>query len=154
MSKSTGSTNHRKVDVDAFDEDNYIEDETTEVDNIAASVSARESEVRKLLNLGQTEQALKAALTDPPVTAKNDSVKEQNYASVMSVLTAFKTTEIPKVIANLSSTEVDVLMKYVYKGMSRPEEGNSGILLTWHEKALEVGGVGSIVRVMTDRKTV
>ncbi|KAI5212723.1 Arp2/3 complex 16 kDa subunit ARPC5 [Aureobasidium subglaciale] len=76
----------------------------------------------------------------------------------------------------------DVLMKYLYKGMasgastSNPSKnvtpqatgfsqvqprntaegqgGNMGVFLTWHEKVIEVAGPGSIVRVMSDRRTV
>jgi len=37
-------------------------------------------------------------------------------------------------------------------------EGGGGqqmsVLLSWHEKLVEITGVGSIVRVMTDRRTV
>ncbi|EZF10886.1 hypothetical protein H100_07969 [Trichophyton rubrum MR850] len=37
-------------------------------------------------------------------------------------------------------------------------EGGGGqqmsVLLSWHEKLVEIVGVGSIVRVMTDRRTV
>lgn len=37
-------------------------------------------------------------------------------------------------------------------------EGGGGqqmsVLLSWHEKLVEIAGVGSIARVMTDRRTV
>ena len=86
---------------------------------------------------------------------------------------------------------LDVLMKYLYKGMSisspsssasksntmspqatgfsqiggRSFGGGGGagsegggqamsVLLSWHEKLVEVAGAGCIVRVMTDRRTV
>jgi actin related protein 2/3 complex subunit 5 len=78
---------------------------------------------------------------------------------------------------------LDTLMKYLYKGMSgsssskgsgispTPTGGFSqvggrsfggaegggqmmSVLLSWHEKVVEVAGVGSVVRVMTDRRTV
>ncbi|KAJ5092784.1 hypothetical protein N7456_008645 [Penicillium angulare] len=77
----------------------------------------------------------------------------------------------------------DCLMKYLYKGMSASgssgsknvspqvtgsgfsqvqarnvSEGGGGqqmsVLLNWHEKLVELTGTGSIVRVMTDRRTV
>ena len=79
---------------------------------------------------------------------------------------------------------LDTLMKYLYKGMSggasskAPKSTNSpqptggfsqissriltgegggqamSVLLSWHEKVVEIAGPGSIVRVMTDRRTV
>ncbi|KIW06466.1 hypothetical protein, variant [Verruconis gallopava] len=79
---------------------------------------------------------------------------------------------------------LDTLMKYLYKGMStagahaasskglspnptgfsqmagRSFGGAEGggqmmsVLLSWHEKVVEVAGVGSVIRVMTDRRTV
>ncbi|KAG2167068.1 hypothetical protein VTO58DRAFT_101356 [Aureobasidium pullulans] len=76
----------------------------------------------------------------------------------------------------------DVLMKYLYKGMasgastSNPSKnvtpqvtgfsqvqprntaesqgGNMGVFLSWHEKVIEIAGPGTIVRVMSDRRTV
>ncbi|EGD84252.1 hypothetical protein H112_07943 [Trichophyton rubrum D6] len=77
----------------------------------------------------------------------------------------------------------DCLMKYLYKGMAVPTSSDAGsksvspqstgfsqiqgrnlgeggggqqmsVLLSWHEKLVEIVGVGSIVRVMTDRRTV
>lgn len=45
---------------------------------------------------------------------------------------------------------LDVLMKYVYRGFEIPTEGSSGHLLQWHEKVYSKGGVGSIVRVLSD----
>jgi actin related protein 2/3 complex subunit 5 len=82
------------------------------------------------------------------------------------------------------SEVLDTLMKYLYKGMSQSQgtgskpgmsptptggfsqiggrsfgggEGGGqmmSVLLSWHEKVVEVAGVGSVVRVMTDRRTV
>jgi len=79
------------------------------------------------------------------------------------------------------SEALDTLMKYIYKGMAQftptvatgqsPQttgfsqiqvrslgHGDGGhsmsVFLSWHEKVVELAGLGSIVRVMTDRRTV
>ena len=63
-------------------------------------------------------------------------------------------TQIDGIIGTLSQDQIDVLMKYIYKGFEKPSEKSSQVLLSWHEKAYNIGGVGSIVRVLTDRKRV
>lgn len=37
---------------------------------------------------------------------------------------------------------------------SRGDGGGMSVLLSWHEKVVEIAGEGAIVRVMTDRRTV
>lgn len=69
----------------------------------------------------------------------------------MKVLLSIKSSQIEDAVNSLDKDLIDVLMKYVYKGFETPSEGSSGHLLLWHEKAFAVGGVGSIVRVLTDR---
>ncbi|KAB5550564.1 hypothetical protein PHYPO_G00055140 [Pangasianodon hypophthalmus] len=103
---------------------------------------------------GNMMGALQAALKNPPINTKNQNVKDRAEGLVLKVLTAFKTSDIEKAVQSLDKTKVDLLMKYIYKGFERPSENSSAVLLQWHEKALSVGGVGSIVRVLTARKTV
>ena len=59
--------------------------------------------------------------------------QEQNYETVLSVLKAFRTNEIDGAVGVLSDTDVDVLMKYLYKGFSS-SPGKAASLLLWHEK--------------------
>ena len=80
--------------------------------------------------------------------------QERNFQIVLDVLTRFRSSDVEKAVNSLSSDEVDILMKYIYRGFANPTENSCGILLVWHEKAVAVGGMGTIVRVMTDRKTV
>lgn len=70
----------------------------------------------------------------------------------LRVLLAIKPSQIEEAVQSLEIELIDVLMKYIYKGFESPSEGSSGHLLVWHEKAYSVGGVGSIIRVLSDTK--
>lgn len=54
---------------------------------------------------------------------------------VLDVLTRFRSSDVEKTVKGLSSDQVDVLMKYIYRGFAEPTENSCGILLVWHEKA-------------------
>ncbi|NXI34268.1 ARP5L protein, partial [Galbula dea] len=103
---------------------------------------------------GDALRAFHAAIRSHPVNSKNPAVKEQAQGIMLKVLTSFKSSEIEQAVNSLDRNGIDLLMKYIYKGFEKPTENSSAILLQWHEKALAVGGLGSIVRVLTARKTV
>eukprot|EP01112_Ceratiomyxa_fruticulosa_P020565 TRINITY_DN703_c0_g1_i1.p1 TRINITY_DN703_c0_g1~~TRINITY_DN703_c0_g1_i1.p1 ORF type:complete len:143 (-),score=35.30 TRINITY_DN703_c0_g1_i1:103-531(-) len=141
----------------ADDDDGPVELEVQEVGGktdavYQSEVQQRQSEVTKLLNAGKALDALPIALNDPPTHTKNQEIKDQNSVIVISVLTAIKEAQVDQVVANLNDEQLDVLMKYIYKGLSNGE--TSTPLFKWHESVLKKAGLGSIVRVMTDRKTV
>ncbi|NXE74373.1 ARP5L protein, partial [Cochlearius cochlearius] len=103
---------------------------------------------------GDALRAFHAALGSSPAGTKSQAMKEQAQGTMLRVLTSFKSSDIEQAVNSLDRNGVDLLMKYIYKGFEKPTENSSAILLQWHEKALAVGGLGSIVRVLTARKTV
>ncbi|NXT30040.1 ARP5L protein, partial [Syrrhaptes paradoxus] len=103
---------------------------------------------------GDALRAFHSALRGCPGASGNPAAKEQAQGTVLKVLTSFKSSDIEQAVNSLDRNGVDLLMKYIYKGFEKPTENSSAILLQWHEKALAVGGLGSIVRVLTARKTV
>ncbi|KPI93839.1 Actin-related protein 2/3 complex subunit 5-like protein [Papilio xuthus] len=99
-------------------------------------------------------EALKLVLGNAPVGSTNQQVKDNALAITLKVLLAIKSAQIEEAVGNLSLDDIDILMKYIYRGFEYPSEGSSGHLLLWHEKAFNVGGSGSIVRVLSDRMRV
>lgn len=62
-----------------------------------------------------------------------------------------KLAEISGILKALEDTQLDALMRAIYKGLAAPADNNCAILLSWHEKVVELGGEGVIVRVLCHR---
>lgn len=149
MAKNTGSSKFRKVDVDQYDEDRFVDDVTEGGDEGGPN----ESEVNNLLARDKYQDALVHVLQNAPIGSKNQAVKDRATNLLVRVLTSFK-GDIDQCVKALDGKSVDMLMKYIYRGFEMPTENSSAVLLTWHQKVFAVGGLGSIMRVMTDRKRV
>ncbi|XP_058525691.1 actin-related protein 2/3 complex subunit 5 isoform X2 [Ochotona princeps] len=136
MAKNTvSSARFRKVDVDEYDENKFVDEE----DGGDGQAGPDEGEVDSCCRTGNMTAALQAALKNPPINTKSQAVKA---------------SDIEKAVQSLDRSGVDLLMKYIYRGFESPSDNSSALLLQWHERALAAGGVGSIVRVLTARKTV
>nr|SVE92748.1 EOG090X0HLA [Megafenestra aurita] len=159
MSKNTSNSAFRKIDVDQYNEDNYKEEECGE--SQSPPVGPDEKEITNFLNqypfktkIGKNVEALKTVLRNAPVSSRNQMVKDAALNLVMLVLLSIKSAQMEDAVNALDRDQLDILMKYIYRGFESPSEGSSGHLLAWHEKIHAVAGVGCIVRVLTDKKRV
>ncbi|KAM6327156.1 actin-related protein 2/3 complex subunit 5 isoform 1-T1 [Podargus strigoides] len=155
MAKHTvSSARFRRVDVDEYDENKFVDEEEGGDGQAGPDEGEVDSCLRQYPSAGNMMAALQAALKNPPINTKNQAVKDRAESIVLKVLISFKANDIEKAVQSLDKNGVDLLMKYIYKGFESPSDNSSAVLLQWHEKALAAGGVGSIVRVLTARKTV
>lgn len=151
MAKNTISSAFRKIDVDQYNDDYYKEEEVNEPHS--PPTAPDEQEIVNFINQGKHIEALRNLLRSAPA-GTNQNIKDAAFNLVLRVILSIKTSDIEKTIAQLDRDQIDMLMKYVYKGFENPSEGRSAHLLAWHEKVYSAGGIGSIVRVLTDRERV
>ncbi|CAG9099465.1 unnamed protein product [Plutella xylostella] len=144
MAKNTSSSAFRKIDIDQYNEDNFKDEEAEQ----SVPTGPDEGDVCRYVD------ALKLVLSNAPLGSSDQQVKDNALALTLKVLLAIKSAQIEEAVAALSQEDVDILMKYIYRGFEYPSEGSSGHLLLWHEKAFSIGGTGSIVRVLSDRMKV
>lgn len=184
------AVNWRTINIDALDPDSpanfdlaTLAPQVTPVDT--ADVQTLAGQIRQLLRGGDTEGALLGALENVPYGA-DDKGKEVHLATVIEILQSIRQSEMTPMLDRIykgprGTEALDVLMKYIYKGMAQTSavpsapkaspqptgfsqihsrggaEGGGqamSVLLSWHEKLVEIAGPGCIMRVMTDRRTV
>ena len=75
-----------------------------------------------------------------------------NSMVVEKVIASLTDSDIAGVVAALDLDACDVLMKYVYRLMGKAS--NCGTVLKLHGQITDKAGIGSIIRVITDRKQV
>merc|ERR1712215_278213 len=148
MAKSSTERAFRTVDVDLYNEDNYKEELDTEID----TGTIDNNQINSLLNANKNVEALKVFLAGSPLTRKDPDAKVASLYLAVRILMSIKVSQIEQAVSELDIDSMDVLMKFIYKAFEVPRDGSSGRLLIWHEKIFDVTGVGSVVRVLTDKK--
>ncbi|CEJ80528.1 Putative Actin-related protein 2/3 complex subunit 5 [[Torrubiella] hemipterigena] len=185
----------RTINIDALTEDSSVNFDTSTLhppqpELSEADVRGIAGQVRQLLRGGDTEGALRGCL-ETPVYNGTDAAKEAHLHTITEVLQSIKASDMSPLLKRIYESEggsecLDVLMKYIYKGMSshaapglkspskvtpqstggfsqigsRPGASNESassamsVLLSWHEKLVEVAGLGCIGRTMTDWRRV
>ncbi|CAJ0562839.1 unnamed protein product, partial [Mesorhabditis spiculigera] len=152
MAKNMMSADYRKIDVDALDEERYIEEEGQNAYDTASS-GPDERNVQAMLSSSRLVDALHAGLANPPLAAKDQQVKDRSTLLVVKVLQTFKNSEIEPAIKALSADEGDILMKYIYKGMELNQDtAVATSLLLWHSLVINHFGLGTIMRVFSERQ--
>ncbi|CZT45973.1 related to subunit of the Arp2/3 complex ARC15 [Rhynchosporium secalis] len=193
------SDNWRTINIDALDPESSSNFDTSTLHPAFAPVSENEArgvgqQVRQLLRGGDAEGALRGALESAPYGG-DALVRDIHLQTVTEVLQSIKASEMTPMLLRIFGSEgggeaLDVLMKYLYKGMAAssttssktptrgstvtPQSTGAGfsqmggrpgaqsessgaamsVLLSWHEKVVDVAGLGCVGRCMTDWRKV
>ncbi|VDP13397.1 unnamed protein product [Onchocerca flexuosa] len=133
MAKNLENTSYRKLDVDAFDPEKFVDCEDAETPGIGPD----ERLVNQLLQSAKLQEALKASLSNPPLKCKNQAIKDRSTALVTKVLMNVKTADIEGIVKSLTDDEINLLMKFIYKAMdTQADNATCQYLLSWHAQVI------------------
>lgn len=109
-----------------------------------------QNDVAALIQACRYSDALKLVIKHSINVGRKHPSRDQVAELMLRVILSVKSSDIEAIVNTLDLDEIDVLMRYIYYGFEHPVEGSSAYLLTWHDRACNRGGVGSIVRVLTE----
>ena len=108
---------------------------------------------------GNIAEVLPQILENPPIGCKDDSLKERNAAAVLQLISSVKDVK-PEVLDALSSDQLDILLRYVYRGLGASENKNATFVPTsqcmfkWFDAIVKKGGDGCVVRAVCCRQAI
>ena len=115
------------------------------------------SEVDGFLRQGdmlRVSQALSCQHRDSPVNTRNRAAQERAQGVVLKVFPNFGSSESERAAQSRDRSGIDLLMKDIHKGFEKRSENSSAVLPRWwREQALALGGLGSLIRLLTARET-
>lgn len=149
----------RRIDIDAYDPESgrlTVDDLKPPYSHLLTLQELQPAiqQLRAYAASGDFVSAVQVFTSEPPYSA-DEQAKSQYFFGVLEVLTQVRQADIANIIKQLDAKQQDVLVKYLYKGMSIPEgQKHGGILLAWFEKLTQASGVNPIVHYLSDRRTV
>lgn len=152
MATNNNNMEFRRVNIDQYCEREFPDEDEELQKQADESINNFIYELDNNLNQGNNLIALNMILDKPHQSNLLQSEKNRLVLFVIRILQTFKQKEIDSVLEKLSSSQLDILMKYIYRGFEFPNESASANLLLWQDKVYQIGGLGCILRVMTNIK--
>ena len=98
-------------------------------------------------------EEVKTLLGSAPLGSKDAAAKVSHAEKVIGAIEKLTDKQTTDIVDGLDAEQGDVLLKYVYRGLETASDNNAA-LFKLQAKIVEKFGVGAIVRVLADRKTV
>ncbi len=77
-------------------------------------------------------------LENAPVNSKDEGLKSAALGLVLRAMSQMKSTQIDSFLGGLTPDQLDVQMKYIYRGFEKPTDITHASLLSWHEKVSDL----------------
>lgn len=115
---------------------------------IIARIEHKSRKIESLLKQNKPVEALKTALEGSPPKTKDERCKSANWIVVHRAIMAIK--DVESLFFALDPEYYDILMKYLYRGLSTGDRPTCDQCLRIHEKLTEKAGLGCILRSLAD----
>ncbi|CAO2834782.1 unnamed protein product [Amaranthus hypochondriacus] len=127
-------------------DDDFIEAENAEA--IITRIEHKSRKIESLLKQYKPVEALKTALEGSAAITKDDRCKSANWIAVHRAIMAIR--DVDGLMTSLDSEYYDILMKYLYRGLSTGDRPTCEQCLRIHEKLTQRAGLGCILRCLAD----
>ncbi|KAK9120849.1 hypothetical protein Syun_018466 [Stephania yunnanensis] len=124
----------------------FVEADNTEA--IIIRIEQKSRKIESLLRQCKPVEALKMALEGSPPKTKDERCKSANWIVVHRAIMAIK--DVDGLFVSLDPEYYDILMKYLYRGLSTGDRPTCDQCLRIHEKLTEKAGLGCILRSLAD----
>ncbi|KAH9621997.1 hypothetical protein KSS87_011613 [Heliosperma pusillum] len=128
--------------------EDFIEAENAEA--IITRIEHKSRKIESLLKQYKPVEALKTALEGSATITKDDRCKSANWIAVHRAIMAIK--DVEGMLSSLDAEYYDILMKYLYKGLSTGDRPTCDQCLRIHEKLTQKAGLGCILRCLADKE--
>ncbi|CAL9244942.1 unnamed protein product [Arabidopsis halleri] len=122
--------------------------EADNAEEIIARIETKSQKIESLLKQYKHVEALKTALEGSPLKTLDERCKSANWIVVRKAIMAIK--DIDGMLNALNAEYYDILMKYLYRGLSTGDEPTCEQCLMIHEKLTARAGFGCILRCLGD----
>ncbi|KAL8142238.1 hypothetical protein V2J09_015270 [Rumex salicifolius] len=126
--------------------DDFVEAKNAEA--IILRIEQKSRKIESLLKQYKPVEALKTALEGAVAITKDERCKSANWIVVHRALMATK--DVDGMLLSLEPEYYDILMKYLYRGLSTGDRPTCDQCLKIHEKLTQKAGLGCILRCLTD----
>ncbi|GAB2289613.1 Actin- protein 2/3 complex subunit 5A [Dionaea muscipula] len=124
----------------------FVESENAE--GIIIRIEQKSQKIETLLKQYKPVEALKTALEGSAPRTMDERCKSANWIVAHRAIMAIK--DVDGMMASLDPEYYDILMKYLYRGLSTGDRPTCEQCLRIHEKLTQRAGLGCILRCLAD----
>ncbi|GAB2235578.1 hypothetical protein Droror1_Dr00026007 [Drosera rotundifolia] len=124
----------------------FVESENAEA--IILRIEQKSQKIEALLKQYKPVDALKTALEGSAPRTMDERCKSANWIVVHRAIMAIK--DVDGMMSSLDPEYYDILMKYLYRGLSTGDRPTCDQCLRIHEKLTQRAGLGCILRSLSD----